>query len=301
MEIKTDSMQRATEESIKSASKQIFCPFQSNSKRLLLTILLAQIFLISIIPPTLSQSNEASSSSTIAPPATLKPSKPTNRRLRKTRTPTVIGLILPPDSKFLQNLDQEQGRNTELELAALKSPPPPPPPPQPLCTLGNDTYHVGQKWNPNLPPNGVQACVLCECHTRLTANGTEAYVGCTKLAKDCPKIDLCPSGEKPVAFPDQCCKMCSAPITSNEVSNRPTPSITLSPSSTPIGMSTGATRKAEQNIKPHHSTMSPGSRYRLKANMTKLSPGFSLGSLGKVIGVIGTLVVVELDDTGLDV
>lgn len=79
----------------------------------------------------------------------------------------------------------------------------------PSCMLGNDTYDLGERWNPNLPPFGVQVCVLCECIIRQRKNCYESKVICRRITNECPIIDSCPDGKKPVTTVGQCCKKCT--------------------------------------------------------------------------------------------
>lgn len=81
---------------------------------------------------------------------------------------------------------------------------------QPFCTLGDDTFQVGERWNPNLPPFGVQVCVLCECTIRPRKNCYEPKVTCRRITNECPVIDSCPDGKKPVTVTGQCCKSCQS-------------------------------------------------------------------------------------------
>lgn len=79
----------------------------------------------------------------------------------------------------------------------------------PNCMLGNDSFQIGDKWNPNLPPFGVQVCVLCECVFRQHKACYELKVTCRRLHNDCPGLpDLCPDGTKPVSKAGRCCKFC---------------------------------------------------------------------------------------------
>lgn len=90
-----------------------------------------------------------------------------------------------------------------------------PPPPRPYCTLGEDTFQIGERWNPNLPPFGVQVCVLCECTVRPRKSCYEPYVTCRRILKECPVIDSCPDGKKPITVAGQCCKSCQSTSESN--------------------------------------------------------------------------------------
>lgn len=83
-------------------------------------------------------------------------------------------------------------------------------PQQPYCTLGDDTYQMGERWNPNLPPFGVQVCVLCECTIRQRKSCYETKVTCRRITNECPVIDSCPDGKKPVTVAGQCCKSCQS-------------------------------------------------------------------------------------------
>jgi hypothetical protein len=80
----------------------------------------------------------------------------------------------------------------------------------PHCSLGEDTYQIGERWNPNLPPFGVQVCVLCECTVRQRKSCYEAKVTCRRITNECPVIDSCPDGKKPVTIAGQCCKSCQS-------------------------------------------------------------------------------------------
>lgn len=79
---------------------------------------------------------------------------------------------------------------------------------QPHCVLGDDTFQIGERWNPNLPPFGIQVCVLCECTIRSRKSCYETKVTCRRMINECPIIDSCPDGKKPVTQPGQCCKSC---------------------------------------------------------------------------------------------
>lgn len=91
------------------------------------------------------------------------------------------------------------------------------------CKLGSETYSIGDKWHPDLPPNGIQVCVLCECIVHQKSDSREARVTCRRTAKDCKRIESCPFGEKPVAPPDQCCKSCPSHNILGEGPHRPLP------------------------------------------------------------------------------
>lgn len=80
----------------------------------------------------------------------------------------------------------------------------------PSCTLGNDTYQLGERWNPNLPPFGVQVCVQCECVVKNRKDCYEAKVACRRITNECPIIESCPDGKKPVTSVGQCCKSCQS-------------------------------------------------------------------------------------------
>lgn len=80
----------------------------------------------------------------------------------------------------------------------------------PMCTLGNDTFQLGERWNPNLPPFGVQVCVQCECTIRQRKSCYEPKTTCRRITNECPIIDSCPDGKKPVTSPGQCCKSCQS-------------------------------------------------------------------------------------------
>ena len=81
---------------------------------------------------------------------------------------------------------------------------------QPYCTLGDETFQIGERWNPILPPFGVQVCVLCECLVRQRKNCYEARVACRRIADECPVIESCPDGKRPVTVGGQCCKSCQS-------------------------------------------------------------------------------------------
>lgn len=83
---------------------------------------------------------------------------------------------------------------------------------QPQCQLGNETYQLGERWNPNLPPFGVQVCVLCECIIRQKKSCFEPKVTCRRIINECPIIDSCPDGREPMTFPGQCCKTCPTTV-----------------------------------------------------------------------------------------
>lgn len=80
----------------------------------------------------------------------------------------------------------------------------------PTCTLGNDTYRLGERWNPNLPPFGVQVCVQCECVVKHRKDCYEVKVACRRITNECPIIESCPDGKKPVTTAGQCCKSCQS-------------------------------------------------------------------------------------------
>lgn len=80
----------------------------------------------------------------------------------------------------------------------------------PICTLGNDTYRLGERWNPNLPPFGVQVCVQCECVAKHRKDCYEIKVACRRITNECPIIESCPDGKKPVTTAGQCCKSCQS-------------------------------------------------------------------------------------------
>lgn len=108
------------------------------------------------------------------------------------------------------------------------------------CTLGDEIHEVGDRWNPDLPPHGIQVCVLCECiasdqRRNETLIGSEPKVTCRRIAKDCPKISSCPFGERPIAPPGQCCKSCQShnilgegPVTSEQPLRAPSVASQLS-------------------------------------------------------------------------
>lgn len=89
---------------------------------------------------------------------------------------------------------------------------------QPTCTLGNDTFQLGERWNPHLPKFGIQACVLCECNLRQRKSCYETKVACRRITDECPTIETCPDGNEPKAPHGQCCKSCTIkhPATSPE-------------------------------------------------------------------------------------
>lgn len=78
------------------------------------------------------------------------------------------------------------------------------------CLLGNDTFQIGDMWNPVLPPFGIQVCVQCNCVIRQRKSCYETRVTCRRINRDCPKIDHCPDGTSPVTVSGQCCKTCQA-------------------------------------------------------------------------------------------
>lgn len=98
----------------------------------------------------------------------------------------------------------------------------------PHCMLGNDSFQIGDKWNPHLHPFGIQFCVLCECVFRQRKSCYELKVTCRRLHSECPgPTDLCPDGTKPVTKAGQCCKSC--PNRSNQASNSNTTTTTTEP------------------------------------------------------------------------
>lgn len=90
----------------------------------------------------------------------------------------------------------------------------------PYCMLGNDSYQLGEIWNPTLIPFGVQVCVQCECILKKKKSCYEAKVTCRRITDQCPIIDSCPdANEKPIILPGECCKSCQT--TKNLESDRP--------------------------------------------------------------------------------
>jgi len=101
------------------------------------------------------------------------------------------------------------------------------------CVLGNDTYQLGERWNPNLPPFGVQVCVLCECILKQRKSCYEAKVACRRIISECPIIDSCPDGKEPVTTAGQCCKSCQLTGPSSQQARAPLPEQTQSQSQMP--------------------------------------------------------------------
>lgn len=86
-----------------------------------------------------------------------------------------------------------------------------------ICTLGNDTFVLGDRWKPVLQPFGVQACVRCQCieHARKECG---LIVRCERFADKCPTIKACPFGEAPVKQPGQCCESCPGSLSDEPLS-----------------------------------------------------------------------------------
>lgn len=122
------------------------------------------------------------------------------------------------------------------------------------CELGNETHSVGDKWNPDLPPHGIQVCVLCECiaHPHRGSALREPRLTCRRIAKDCPKIDTCPMGEKPVAPSGQCCKSCPSHNILGEGPVGPSPATSTTPSHPIDWDGQNSTRATVDNANAEH-------------------------------------------------
>lgn len=80
---------------------------------------------------------------------------------------------------------------------------------RPYCTLGNNTYPLGYRWNPSLPKFGTFPCLLCECTVKLNGNCYEPVVVCPNIEHKCPQAPkTCRDGSSPRKLPDKCCKQC---------------------------------------------------------------------------------------------
>lgn len=78
------------------------------------------------------------------------------------------------------------------------------------CTLGNDTYAIGDRWSPIVPPFGMQVCVQCDCIVVQKKNCYETRTTCKRISNECPIITTCPNGQPPVAVEGKCCKSCES-------------------------------------------------------------------------------------------
>lgn len=129
-------------------------------------------------------------------------------------TNSVLAIILVANCQLVSSQasqqEQQQPQQHQHQPQQQQQPQHQQQPQQPYCTLGDDTYQIGERWNPNLPPFGVQVCVLCECIVRQRKSCYEAKVTCRRITNECPVIDSCPDGEKPVTVTGQCCKSCQS-------------------------------------------------------------------------------------------
>lgn len=88
------------------------------------------------------------------------------------------------------------------------------------CRLGNYTYSIGERWNPVLPPFGLQVCVQCDCIAVQKKTCFELRTTCKRISSECPQLSSCPNGQKPVAIDGQCCKSCQSNSQSSSESSK---------------------------------------------------------------------------------
>lgn len=91
------------------------------------------------------------------------------------------------------------------------------------CKLGNDTYQVGDRWSPVLPPFGMQVCVQCDCIVVPKKTCFEVKITCKRISNECPHIKTCPDGKAPVVVEGRCCKSCELTPKSLDTSPQPLP------------------------------------------------------------------------------
>lgn len=148
----------------------------------------------------------------------------------------------------------------------------------PKCSLGNDTYELGERWNPNLPPFGVQVCVQCECILWPRKSCYEVKVTCRRITNECPIIDSCPDGTKPITQAGQCCKSCHsfAPSTQTTTRDHYIISAAAAPPAVSVNSTANATTDGHQQHAAHTiaigTTMYKSDRVREYMSVSKSVP-----------------------------